>query len=258
MISPIRITLYGMLAFLLFFICSPAQSRAGLFTLSDDNSVAEFDTGNQAGAYSWQVDGVEQLYQQWFWFRVGNTAESSLDALPIAVEGATDANFDGFDDTLFTSYNGPGFTIQVRYGLNGGAVGSNASDMSEQISIHNTSGSNLDFHFFQYTDFDLQGLAGNDTAVFTNPNAVQQASGAYRLTETVVTPVPNHREIAVYPTTVNNLNDGLPTTLSDTPIGQVLGPADLTWAFQWDVTIAPGGTFQISKDKNLRRLRQRP
>ncbi len=72
------------------------------------------------------------------------------------------------------------------------------------------------------------------------------------MTETVVTPVPTHREIAFYDTTLSKLNDGLPTTLSDgPPIGTPLGPGDVTWAYQWDFLLQPGDTFQISKDKNL-------
>ena len=73
------------------------------------------------------------------------------------------------------------------------------------------------------------------------------------LTETVVTPVPSHREIAFFPITLNKLNDGLPTTLSDTPpIGVAVWAGDVTWAYQWDFLLQPGQTFQISKDKNLR------
>jgi hypothetical protein len=30
------------------------------------------------------------------------------------------------------------------------------------------------------------------------------------------------------------------------------GPGDASWAFQWNRTIANGGSFQISKDKNIR------
>jgi hypothetical protein len=42
------------------------------------------------------------------------------------------------------------------------------------------------------------------------------------------------------------------TNLSDTPAtGVVVGPGDVTWAYQWDVSVPVGGTFQISKDKNL-------
>jgi PEP-CTERM motif len=81
---------------------------------------------------------------------------------------------------------------------------------------------------------------------------VRQFSPGIELTETVVTPVPTHREIAPFPVTLSKLNDGMPTVLSDTPpIGVVAGPGDLTWAYEWDFQLAPGATFQISKDKNL-------
>ena len=251
MLNKTRRAFCGALIFFLVAACAAIPSRAATFTLTDGNSNASFDTGSQSGAYSWNVDGVSQLYQQWFWFRVGNTAESSIDTIPIGVQGATDANFDGFNDTLFTAYNGAGFTLHLRYGLNGGNFGSGAADLSEQISIHNNTASNLDFHFFQYSDFDLQGNISTDSAVFSNANTVQQVNGSNRISETVVTPVASHRELGFYPSILNSLNDGLPTTLSDTPIGVVVGPGDLSWAYQWDVTIAPNATFQISKDKNL-------
>jgi hypothetical protein len=174
--------------------------------------------------------------------------------LPIAVQGTSDSNFDGNPDTLFVRYNGAGFRTDVRYVLDGGAPGSGTSDMGEQISITNVSDGPMDFHFFQYTDFDVRGTAGDDSAVFTNLNAVDQYEGVARLTETVVTPVPSHREIALFPVTRNKLSDGVATTLSDTPIGTVVGPGDLTWAYQWDVVIQPGSTFQISKDKAIRAI----
>jgi hypothetical protein len=258
MLNKTRCTRCGALIFFLVAICAATPSGAAIFTLSDGNSTASFSTATQAGAYSWTVDGVSQLYQQWFWYRVGNTAESSIDTLPIGVQGASDDNFDGFNDTLFTSYNGAGFNLQVRYGLSGGALGSGASDMSEQISIHNISNSSLDFHFFQYSDFDLQGVIGSDIGKFTNVNTIRQSNGLNRISETVVTPVASHRELGIFPATLNSLNDGLPTTLSDTPIGALVGPGDVTWAYQWDVSLAPGATFQISKDKNLHLLVPEP
>jgi hypothetical protein len=224
-------------------------SVAAIFTLTDDNSVAQFDTASSANNFNWFVDGNDQLAQQAFWYRVGNVPEQSVHTLPIGVQGVSDANFDGNSDTLFVRYNGAGFRIETRYVLDGGAPGSGASDMGEQISITNTLTSPLDFHFFQYADFDL-GAA--DSAVFTNANSVRQFSPGSELTETVVTPVPAHREIAFFPVTLNKLNDGLPTTLSDAPpIGTVFGAGDVTWAYQWDVLLQPGQTFQISKDKNL-------
>jgi hypothetical protein len=230
----------------------PRGSFAGLFTLTDGNSSVDFDTTSQANAYNWQVDGLDQLFQQAFWYRVGNVAEQSVHALPIGFELASNTNADPGLDTLDVIYNGLGFDIEIKYSLDGGALSSGVSDMGEQISITNRGSSPLNFRFFQYSDFDLQGSLGGDTAVFTNANTVRQSDGPLRLTETVVTPVPSHREIDFYANTVTKLNDAVPTTLSDTPAtGVPFGPGDITWAYQWDVTIPAFGTFQISKDKNL-------
>ena len=142
--------------------------------------------------------------------------------------------------------------FEVSFKLDGGVLGSGASDLAESISITNTSESTpLDFHFFQYTNFDLEGTAGGDSVVFVNANAVQQFEESSRLTESVITPAASHREAAFLSTTIDKLNDGVATTLSDTPLNTVVGPGDVTWAFQWDFTIQPNTTVQISKDKNL-------
>lgn len=242
----------ALLAFLL--LCgAPSQSAlAGFFTLVDNNSTATFDTADPGNNNGWVVDGVNHLYQQAFWFRIGTNPEESLHQLPVVVEGITDTDFDLNPDTLYVRYAGPGFTAEVRYTLAGGATGSLASDMAEQIAIHNLSPVPLDFHFFQYVDFDLLGSSGGDMAEFINANTVKQSEGTLSLAETVITPPASHREIDVYDATLLKLNDALPTTLSDLPaVGTPLGPDDMTWAFQWDVVIDPGKTFQISKDKNL-------
>jgi PEP-CTERM motif len=79
---------------------------------------------------------------------------------------------------------------------------------------------------------------------------VTSASGL-SLSETVATPGANEGEAGIAPSTLNKLNNGSsPVTLNDV---MTSGPAagDATWAFQWDVTIAPGGSFLISKDKAL-------
>jgi hypothetical protein len=222
------------------------HSTAGLFTLTDNNSSADFDTATPSNNYNWFIDGTDLLAQQAFWFRVGNAGpQQSVHTLPIVAQVATDTDLSGFPDHLFVRYNGAGFRIDTHYQLNGGSPGSGRSDMGEQIGITNLGSSPLDFHFFQYADFDLSAA---DSALFTNANAVDQTGAGVRLSETVVTPVPSHREIQFFPVTLNKLNDGLPTTLID---NAGLGVGDVTWAFQWDVVIPPSGTFLISKDKNL-------
>jgi len=247
-----RFPAIALIAFTLFGGAQSQSASAGFFTLVDSNSTATFDTASAGNNNSWVVDGVNHLFQQAFWFRVGLNSEESLHLLPIAVEGITDTDFDLDPDTLYVRYTGAGFTTEVRYTLAGGSAGSLASDIGEQISIHNVSPNPLDFHFFQYVDFDLLGTAEGDTAVFVNSNTVKQTEGISSISETVIIPLPSHREIAFFDATLIKLNDALPTTLIDLPaVGAPLGPGDVTWAFQWDVTIAPGQTFQISKDKNL-------
>jgi hypothetical protein len=63
----------------------------------------------------------------------------------------------------------------------------------------------------------------------------------------VVTPAPSHHEANTFPTTLASLTDGNPTTLNDNDTAT----GDATWAFQWDLTIAPGGSSIISKDKHI-------
>jgi hypothetical protein len=229
------------------------HSLAAILALTDDNSSATFDTASAANNFNWFVDGINQLNQQAFWHRIGPAGpEQSVHTLPIGVQGTSDANFDGNPDTLFVRYLGAGYRIETRYSLDGGTPGSGASDMGEQISIINTSNSTLDFHFYQYADFDVNGTAGGDALVFTNPNTVRQFEPGFELTETVVTPVPDHREGAFFNATLVKLSNAGPDNLSDAPpLGVVLGPGDVTWAYQWDFLLPPNSTFQISKDKNL-------
>jgi hypothetical protein len=246
-----RVLLFAF-ALIALFHSMPRFASGALITLIDDNSSMAIDPDTASNAAHWVVDGVDHLARQAFWYRIGNAAEQSVHSLAIGSQIASDTNFDPDLDTLFVRYLGAGFHIDVHYSLDGGLPGSRASDMAEQISISNTGASPLDFHFFQYNDFDLNDSNSGDSAVFTNENAVRQFEGAVSLSETVVTPAASHREIASYPLTLGKLTDAAPTTLSDTPpIGTVAGPGDLTWAFQWDFLLQPGRTYQISKDKHL-------
>lgn len=225
-------------------------AHADLFTIEDGNSSATIETEALSGMYNWVVNGTDHLNKQWFWYRVGNTGpEASIDALSVIVEGTTDTNFDTDHDTLYVKYGGTGFELEVRYSLDGGAAGSVNSDIAENITITNTGDASLDFHFFQYSDFDLGGTAADGGAEVVNSNAVRQWEAGLVLNETVVTPAPDHWEVAFFQSTSTSLNDAGTTTLSDV---SVIGAGDLTWAFQWDFTIDPGEDFQISKDKQIR------
>jgi hypothetical protein len=245
----------GML-FLAVALVTPADATT--FTLTDLNSSAQIDDASQSGMFNWRVNGVNQLAQQWFWFRLGSTGgQSSIDTLPLLSATLSDTDGDPSDtqkDTLSLSYGSTtGLQINVRYTLRGTA--SSGSDMQEQINITNNGSTTLDLHFFQYTNFTLNNNqpTAADTVTLVNSNTVRQSrNGGPLVSETVTTPAANHYELGLTtdsPNTHFRLNNVNGLTLSDGATTR--GPGDATWAFEWDRSLAPGATLQISKDKNL-------
>jgi hypothetical protein len=230
----------------------------GLLFLQDQNSTVAIDPSTQHGMYDWIIDGNnlapvygaaggDDDYRQWFWYRVGATAEASIDTLPLAVAGASDSNFDGFNDKAFLRYLGGGLKIEVTYTLTGSTAGSGVSHIGEQISITNTGAEPLSLSFFQYGDFMLNAPnVGGETITFENPNQVRESGASGYVMETVNTPVAQHREAEPFPITINKLNDGAPDNLVD----NAGASGDVTWAYQWDYTLAPNETVLISKVKD--------
>ncbi len=222
------------------------QSSAQIVTLTDINSVAQINTASQAGMFNWIVDGQDQLAQQWFWYRVGPVGpESSVNTISAPTIITPNAK------TLNVSYNNGAYAVAINYTLNGQAPGSGLSGLGELIRISNFTAAPLDFHFYQYSDFDLGGpnsvqLAKN---LFTGLyNIADQVGTGATLSETVATPGANHGEAGLFPFTLNRLNDGLATTLND---NNSAGPGDTTWAFEWDLTIPAGSSFDINKALSL-------
>ncbi|MBI5207372.1 MAG: PEP-CTERM sorting domain-containing protein [Candidatus Firestonebacteria bacterium] len=242
--------IFQILMSFVFVLSISLIARATPITLEDENSTATIDPATQSGMYNWFVDGQDVLYQQWFWYRIGNTGpETSINTLSLVSNPYTsDSDGDGDVDSLYAKYKDAGntFTIETKYGLTGSPSGSRSSDITETITINNTSGADLNFHFFQYTDFDLPCILRGNTANRINANLITQ-SGSLFFTEVSAIPAPNRWQIDYYPTIRTSLNDGSPTTLSNGTNG--LGLGDMTFAFQWDPVITAGGSFKISKDK---------
>ncbi|MBI5388397.1 MAG: VPDSG-CTERM sorting domain-containing protein [Verrucomicrobia bacterium] len=226
-----------------------SSASAVTYTLTDGNSTAQVDADSTAGMWNWTVDGVNQLARQWFWYRVGNTGgERGINTLTTVSRTQPDAA------SLNMTWRNGSFEITIKYSLLGGSAGSGFSDISEQISIKNTGSSMLNFHFFQYSDFDLNRTPNDDTAYFDTDRSVVQlnTTDGLQLSETSVSRTPDHRQIAINPALFNSLNDTSPTTLTDTPTGgATVGPTNVSWAFQWDFNIAAGSTVGFSKDKTL-------
>lgn len=227
----------------------PQRSFAHDFILNDGNSSVSILADSSPGMNGWTVDCIPQLWQQQFFFRVGNTCgESAISSLPLISSLQNSAN------SLTTLYRQSGqFSIEVSYTLLGGAIGSGASTLGEQIRIVNLSDSVLNFSFFQFADFDLGGAYENDTVQLGQNlvglyNSAYQFNGASYFADEVVSPGANYAEVGLSPTILARLTDDNPTTLNGNA-GPVTG--DATWAFQWDAAIPVGGSFGISLTKSV-------
>jgi len=209
-------------------------ATAAPFTLTDGNASVVIDPDKQTGISNWTTDGVNQLNQQWFWYRVGASGqENSLDT----VLHTTSQAAPNFLTTTFTDAN---FIVRINYTLTGGADGSGGSDLTTGITIQNRTSSALAFHFFRYSDFDLENTPDGDTATLEYPGRVVQDETDGHLAELIATSTfaPNHYEIGTYPATLNKLTNGDATTLADTPAqGAPAGPGNQAWAYQWDFSI---------------------
>jgi hypothetical protein len=247
-----------------------SASHAVVVNLSNANTTATFHTeasdGGTLGLNNWTVDGTNHMWQQWFYYRTGSQArEFPVDGTgPLAHVSTTPLDLDGdlADDFVIARYRDTEtvttpetFAIEMRYLLTGGTAGSQNSDMVEVIRIQNLSNQPLDFHLFQYVDFDLNDSFDDDRVVLTGApiNTATQSDPINIIGETVVTPPPQRWEAAISGVILGKLDDGDIDDL-DMSVGPIVG--DATWSFQWDFTggfrIPANGVAIISKDKNIR------
>jgi hypothetical protein len=241
-------------AIAIFAALSAPEARAQTYGVTNGNSFALIDANSQAGMRNWTVDGVNQLYQQWFWYRIGNHGgENSIDTL--SAPTVTSAG----PGLLSTTYANSKLSVEVDYALHGGADGSGTADMNETITLRNLSNSSIDLHFFQYSDFDLLGSAANDHVELIRDGSSGPFIGATQwdgdpnnrqfAAHISVTPA-NHGEATFWSVLLNELTDSKPTTLADT-VGVVGSGGDVDCAFQWDLSLGVGGSLSLDVDKNL-------
>lgn len=230
-------------------VASVSQAQVTPITLSDGNSVAMVDVNGNLGMYSWSVGGINQLNQQWFYYRIGN----SVAAAPI--NSVSTAVYDqlGGPNYLNTIYNNNQVRFQIKYVLTGGTTPTDGSaDLLESISVKNNGTGPLDLHFFQYSDFDLAGSPlGDSVAITGSPasgfNLATQTKSISQLAETITSPKATRAEAALAGVILSELL----TPGYNLTNGLSAGPGDVTWGLQWDLTIDAGKTVDIFKDKRL-------
>ncbi len=224
-------------------------------TLTDGNSTVKIDPNNSAGNFQWQVNGpngtFDHLSRQWFWYRIGNSPEASIDtidATPLIETLGT--NF------VRLTYTLPGvIEFRISFELAGGANGQFESSLTEGIKVTNLSNSSVDLNVFQYADFDLFATPNDDNGQFTSASRIEQTdtTSGNGIAETVATGGSDivGREVQLVGgggDILSRLTDGAATNL-----GNVNGPVtgNVAWSFQWAKQLGSGQSLTFSKDKKL-------
>lgn len=262
------LTLFTLLILLIIVSALPIAARAHTLSLTDNNSTIIIDPHSSAGFFSWVVDGIPHLNQEWSWLRFGGAAfESPVSSLFLV----TDTILPGVPE-IFMVWQDipippppipppvPGLVVIASYSLIGGPPGSGISQVQQKYGFTRPTGPvpPLSLTWFVYADFNLTGTAADDTAS-GGVSGIAQQDGA---TLAAVTPVllvsplqafpgpqANAFQIAAFSTIRDSFNDGGITNLNNT--GSPFGPGNATFAFQWDLSLSAGETINLSIVKDL-------
>lgn len=209
------------LAAAVFGVAASAQSAP--VTVSVGGSSITVDGETQDGLFNWEAGGVDQVSQQWIWFRSGTDFENPLNTLSL-ISTSVGADF------ISLTHEGGGLNIAVTYTLTGGSQ----PRIDETIAVQNIGTSQIGVSVFLYSDLDVNGSPDGDIAA-GDVDGIAQTDGGTRVTVRPVGLLPDAFQIDFFSDLLDALNDGLPTNLNNS--GNGLGPSDLTHAFQWDLVL---------------------
>jgi len=214
------------------------------------NSSATLDLtmGNHNGMTNWTIDGVNQLLQQWFWYRIGpNSPQATIDTI------SAPANTLASPNVLYTVYQNSQFSIEVDYTLTGGAPGSGSAGINESIRVTNLTATSLDFHLYQFSHYKLGGVIGGATANLQKNLLgkfidASESNGSIEYNETVATPGGDRGEANLSAAALLAELNGPAYLLNN---NTTAGPGDVGYALEWDRTVLPNDGFVIGKAKSI-------
>jgi len=219
-----------------------AASFGQVVNLVNDGSTASINagTGTQGnqGLFDWRIGGGPNFaVQQVYAFRVGTGAVNTVNTIsaPTIVQPTPD-----LADIAYTS-GANLFDITFRYLLTGGSP--NSSDLAEVTTLVNRGTTALTFSLYEYDFFRPGGVIGG-TGTLLNSSTIRLANAGGSIT-VGATNIPDRWEIGPSATVVTDLLSG---TLSNAN-SPFTSATDISFGFQWNVVVAPGQTWQMSKNK---------
>ncbi len=218
-------------------------AMAQLVTLSNGGSTASFNVGTSAGngnfgLNNWRIaNGPNNVVQEVFAVTFPGAGVQTLNELSAPVFSQPTA------DLLNVQYISGNVDFQVRYLLTGGAP--NSADLAEVVTIFNRNNGAVSFKFWEYDYFSPGGATGG-TGTLLNSSTIKHTNNGWNVT-VGATPIPDRWMIDTSGNVVNGIVAGNLTN-ANSPFSN---PTDLAFAYQWNVTINPGETWQMSKNKLL-------
>jgi hypothetical protein len=244
--------------FLLLLAGMGIRSDAKIYSIANGNSSFQVndstDGSTSASMASWLVDNVNQVNQEWFYYRIGSTGQE-YPIENLSSGSPSSASVDG--TTLTLTYANSSYSAVVKYSMNtANAWGSGKSQIGVGVNFFNNTGSSQPVHLFEYDNFDL--TAGSDAQSMAmsrsgNHIALSQTLGSYSYANSIIggsVTTPIEFQVAAASTILSSLTDNSTTTLvgpnSAGPIANVAG------AIEWDaLNLASGSSLQLSETLSL-------
>jgi hypothetical protein len=234
-----------------------APALAANYTLSDGNSTATISDMN--GATVWKIaqggatpaNSPDNVFISNYLFRVGSSSGErnvarGLGAPVLVSQSANTVSYAASNDIL---------SARLDWSLTGFASDSGMSTLTKSVVFTNVSGGTLDFHLFDYSDYDIRfnPAAQRDSARLVSPGRVIINSASVPFSIDAQTSVaPDRYQIDGFFPLYQALfldSDGA-TTLNNTPATGVrfpVTPGDSAFAFQWSRTLAAGESFAVTQ-----------
>ncbi len=247
-----RAWLYRSALLAIFSALSALHSEAQTYTVPSPNGHITLQatlSGAGSGLSDWQLAGNSQLSQQWFYYSLGSGAVNSIDQ----IAGPSSINsVGGSFPSLSVVYSNANISVKTTFQLN------NSATLSDALTIQNplSSGQTETIHFYQYSHFTLGGVTGGQTVQFSNNGSgvnyqVNQNGSAGVALQGVIgaASTPFAEVQAGLGTQFGLVNGGPAPTLDNVTL--LAGPGDAVYAYEWDETLAPGDSFQISEFQTM-------
>ncbi len=224
----------------------PAQALVSIGDGNTNFSISSYPTATNsaAGLGNFGANGVDHLYQNWWYYSVsGDTTGSAFNNSGGQLTMTPDP--DGRSATLaWANVDGRNFAARLVSCVY--STSSTTGVCTQTMSITNNTGGALGINIYNYTDFDVSQTAGGDSAAqIPNGTTGQQmvTDGTTNATAYFMAEGFLGYEVAAFAglrTNILNGFNGAAYPLNNS--GLPFGPGDYTGAYQWAVAIPPGAT----------------